>query len=229
MKFERKELIETIFFIALIVLLIIYWEPIIRLSTNVNELREFILRFGIFSSIIFILFAVIQVIIPPIPGQIAGLAGGYLYGVFLGTFYTMIGLVIGSYIIFATSRKYGRPFIEKIVSKERLKKFDYIFSNKGAIILFVFLLIPIFPDDILCYLAGLTRIKMRNLMLINAIGRFPKYLVFNLIGSGLYAKNLVLVISLSIAMIIISLVVYIFRERLKDFIVNFSKRKKKPN
>ena len=222
MKFERREWIETIVFVALIALLIIYWEPIIRLSTNVNELRDFILRFGIFSSLAFILFAVIQVIIPPIPGQIAGLAGGYLYGVFLGTFYTMIGLVIGSYIIFAASRKYGRPFIEKIVSKERLKKFDYIFSNRGAITLLVLLLIPIFPDDILCYLAGLTNIKIRNLMIINAIGRFPKYFVFNLIGAGLYEKNLILVISLSVIMVLISIILYIFKDKLNEWILNIS-------
>lgn len=221
---KKRELLEIIFLSALILGIIIYWDPIIKLSTNVNELRGFILKFGVFSSTVFILFAAIQVIIPPIPGQIAGLAGGYVFGVFLGTFYSMIGLLIGSYVIFVISRKYGRPFIKKIIGIERLNKFDKSFREKGALTLFLFFLIPIFPDDVLCYLAGLTRVKMKNLLIVSIVGRFPKFLAFNLIGNGFYIKNLFLVISLSVAMIIISIILYLLKDKLKDFILNFSKK-----
>lgn len=215
---KKREIIELILLGLVILAMVIFWEPLIRFSTDVEALRELFLSFGILSSIAFILFTIIQVIIPPIPGQIAGLAGGYVFGIALGTFYSVIGLLIGTYIIIATSRKYGRPFIEKIVKKERLDNFNKKFKKGGLLTLFFLFLIPIFPDDIISYLVGLTKLKMKNLLIVATVARIPKYLAFNIIGSGLYVKNLKLVVSLSVALVVISIVLYIYKDKLNDLI-----------
>ena len=222
MKFNKREVIELAIVIIAVLVLIIYWKPILRISTDVELVREFILKFGFLSSIAFIIFTIIQVIIPPIPGQIAGLVGGYVYGIFLGTFYSLIGLVIGTYLIIAISRKYGEPLVEKIVKKERLNKLNKMFEKAGSLALFLFFLIPVFPDDIISYLIGLTKMDIKKVLILSTVARIPKYLAFNIIGNGLYTKNLVLVISLSVVLILISVILYIYRDKLNKWILEIS-------
>ena len=222
MKFNKRDIIELIVLIAAVLILIIYWKPILRISTDVEAVRGYILKFGFLSSVAFIMFTIIQVIIPPIPGQIAGLVGGYMFGIALGTFYSLIGLVIGTYLIIAVSRKYGEPLVEKIVKKERLVKLDKLFQKTGSLALFLFFLIPVFPDDILSYLIGLTKMNIRKVLILSTIARIPKYLAFNIIGNGLYLKNLKLVISLSIVLVIISVILYVYKNKLNEWILSLN-------
>ncbi|MEK6844238.1 MAG: TVP38/TMEM64 family protein [Nanoarchaeota archaeon] len=222
MKFHKRDIVEIIILIIAVLALIIFWKPILRISTDIELVREVILKFGFLSSIAFIIFTMIQVIIPPIPGQIAGLVGGYVYGVSLGTFYSIIGLIVGTYIIVAVSRKFGEPLVEKFVKKERMNKLDKKFQKTGSLALFLFFLIPVFPDDIMSYILGLTKMSIKKILILSTIARIPKYLAFNIIGNGLYLKNLTLVISLAVILVIISVVLYICKDKLNEWILSIN-------
>jgi len=66
----------------------------------------------------------------------------------------LVGLIIGSFITFYLARKLGRPFVEKIVDKKTLNKFDKKIRKKGLFILFLIYILPGLPDDIIGYIAG---------------------------------------------------------------------------
>jgi uncharacterized membrane protein YdjX (TVP38/TMEM64 family) len=150
-----------------------------------ERLREFLDSLGPLSFIGFIGLQTLQVVAAPIPGEVTGVLGGFLYGPLLGLFLSTAGLTIGSWINFALSKTFGRPFVERFVSKKTMDKYDYLLHHKGAFLVFVLFLIPGFPKDILCYILGLGHLSTREFLLISTVGRFGGTVLLTLGGSYL--------------------------------------------
>ena len=215
-----KRVVKFIF--ALLVLLalgILFLAKFGKLFLIGDELKGLILGFGIFAPLIFIVLLALQVLIAPIPGQAAGLVSGFIFGAFAGTVYSMIGLALGSYLAFVIARKFGRPFVEKVVDKNTLKKFDNISSKEGTLTLFLIYLFPALPDDAVCYIAGLTKIRIRTLVIISFLGRLPGFFVLNLVGSGIASENTLGYWIFFGMMMIVSLVMYLNKNKLEKFIM----------
>ncbi|SFG51059.1 Uncharacterized membrane protein YdjX, TVP38/TMEM64 family, SNARE-associated domain [Planifilum fulgidum] len=123
---------------------------------------------------VFILLQIAQMLVAPHPGQIMALIGGYLFGSWIGLLYTMIGVMMGSALIFALARKLGRPFVRRFVRPDSLREFDHLTREKGTFVFFLMYLLPGFPDDILSFIAGFTLIPVRRLLLISLVGRLPE-------------------------------------------------------
>lgn len=203
---------------TLIVLAVIFWQPLYELVSDQARIEQLVESSGFWGPIVFILLQATQVIIAPIPGQVTGFVGGYLFGWALGTVYAMIGSAIGFIIVFWLSRKLGRPFIEYFFNKESIAKFDYLARSKGVFILFLIFLIPAFPDDLICYIAGLSSIPMRILVLISFLGRFPTTLLMCLAGAGLAQSNEKLLIIISLIMLLALGLAYWKRKDLEGWV-----------
>lgn len=226
---KRHILLNGILALSVLILLNIFlWKPLYSLFDNLENLKIFIEGYGNVAPLVLIFLVILQIFIAPIPGQIIGIASGYVFGAFWGTLYSMIGVVVGSYLAFLLSRKYGRPIAEKFVKKETLSKFDNFLQDKGVFALFLAFLLPVFPDDVLCYIAGLSNIKIRTLVIIATVGRLPGFLILNMIGAGfanLDTRTSVLLFSI---IILVSFFVFIYRKPLeKKFqeIIKSSKNK----
>lgn len=191
--------------------------PLMQLLSNRDELVRVMNSFGPWAPFFYVMLQVLQVVVAPIPGQIVGGVGGFLFGHW-GILWTTIGSLIGFWLVFSIARKFGRPLVEKIFKKPAVEKFDFIINAKGAsLIIFAIFLLPGFPDDLVCYIAGLTQLSMKKLMLISILGRFPTIVLTNYIGMGL-SGNIGLVVALSlVAVLIIGLAVW-QRERIMAFL-----------
>lgn len=121
--------------------------------------------------VVFVLLQASQVVIAPIPGEVTGLAGGYLYGPVLGVLWSTIGLTIGSFAAFLLGRTLGRPVVDKFVPQHTMARFDYLLHHKGAFIVFLLFLIPGFPKDTLCWFLGLGHLNNREFLVISTTGR----------------------------------------------------------
>ncbi len=228
MKEKNQIVLKFIIFVLVIILLsVLLWQPLTKLFSSQSNLREFILRFNFLSPLILIALVCLQMLISPLPGQIIGLVSGYLFGIVLGTIYSMIGIIIGSYIAFLLSRRYGRPFVEKIVKKKTMEKFDRIADKAGPFTLFLIYLLPLFPDDTICYIAGLTKIKIRILVIICALGRLPGLFVLNLVGNGVASSNLIFPLLFLGGAMVVSLLIYFYRDYLEKIILGVVRKKKK--
>ena len=174
---------------------------------------KFVRSFGEYSVFIFIVLQILQVVIPPIPGDITGIVGGYLYGSVLGTVYSTIGLVLGSCLAFFLARIYGLPFVEKTLRPERIKKYDHFMTHQGAMISFILFLIPGFPKDFLCYIMGLSHMSLLEFVLVSTVGRLFGTVLLSVIGSLVRNDQKVpLLIILGIVAIILILA-YFYREK----------------
>ncbi|ABY95388.1 conserved hypothetical protein [Thermoanaerobacter pseudethanolicus ATCC 33223] len=180
----------VIFVIALIVAMVTFGKNLTILINSPDKFREWIHSFGKLGIIVFIGVQILQVIVFVIPGEVVQIAGGYLYGAFLGTLYSVIGITIGSLICFLIARVLGYNFVRSIVSEEKLKKFDYIINNpKGETILFLLFFIPGMPKDALSYIAGITPVKFYNFFIITLFARLPGIFFSAYIGANLGNKN----------------------------------------
>jgi uncharacterized membrane protein YdjX (TVP38/TMEM64 family) len=147
----------------------------------------FLESLGPASFVGFILLQTVQVVAAPVPGEVTGFIGGFIYGKALGLVLSTIGLTLGSWLAFSVSRVFGRPFIDKFVSKETLDKYDYLLHHKGAFLVFLLFLIPGSPKDLLCYILGLGHLSTKIFLIITTTGRFTGTVLLTLAGS--YIRN----------------------------------------
>jgi uncharacterized membrane protein YdjX (TVP38/TMEM64 family) len=213
---QKKAFLVILVLIAILIVLILIIQPLYNIFKDINSIRAFVKSFGIFAPLVFIALQVLQVIFAPIPGQVAGLASGYIFGTWWGTLYTMIGVTFGSFIAFVLSRKFGRPFVEKVISKEVLNKFDYIAKEEGVFALFLIFLLPALPDDAICFLAGLTNIRIRTLVMVAFIGRLPGFLILNMLGNGVLVSQTKLPIIILCIMMVVSFILFFNKKNIES-------------
>jgi uncharacterized membrane protein YdjX (TVP38/TMEM64 family) len=210
-------IILELLILALLINIIVHYNLLYFLK-DINKISGFIEQFGVIAPIAFILLQIIQVILFIIPGEVTGFIGGILFGAFLGTVYTTMGVVLGSYFAFWLARKFGRPFVEKMIGQKYLKKLDSFSETKITFIFFMIFLLPLFPDDIFCFLAGLTKMKTKVFLIIVSIGRFPGYLMLGILGGGLATSQMKLFVISSIICIILLGIVFLFKKRIELFL-----------
>ena len=121
-------------------------------------------------TILFVLF-VLQVFFAFIPGQALMVASGYIYGFTGGMLITWISLVTGGQAAFWLARRYGRRFASKWISAAILDRWDKNAAGQGIGFFAITLVLPLFPNDAMCYVAGLGQISSRRFLIANVLGR----------------------------------------------------------
>lgn len=201
-RISKKLKIEIALVVAIIILAATYliWDivaggPLTQLFNNREELIRIVDSLGPLGPLAYIGLQILQTVVAPIPGNAVGAIGGLLFG-WWGILWTTIGATIGATLVFWVSRHFGRALVEKLVKKESLDKFDFVIGKRASVILFLIFLIPGLPDDIVCYVAGLTDVPIKKLIVIFALGRLPAVVGNNVIGTGLNEGNIGLVVAL---------------------------------
>jgi uncharacterized membrane protein YdjX (TVP38/TMEM64 family) len=170
--------------VAVLVAPLVLWREDIGLAfANRERVVEDIRSAGAWGPLVLIGLAVSQTIVAPIPGQAINLAAGYLYGPWFGLVYSWIGLVLGSGLAMLLGRYAGRPLVERLVSARSLDQLDRLVAGKGLGFFFLFFLIPGLPDDVLCFVAGLTTLPLRVLWPMAAVVRIPGLVVAVWLGA----------------------------------------------
>jgi uncharacterized membrane protein YdjX (TVP38/TMEM64 family) len=198
----------TLAVFAIGVYLLIFHSPIHHYffeKDSPQRLGDFIRSFGAVSPLIFIALQVFQVLFAPIPGEVTGFLGGFIYGNFFGLLYSTIGLGIGSWLAFVFARWVGRPLVERIIKQKTLDRYDYLMAHQGTWIAFLLFLIPGFPKDYLCYLLGLGHMDLKTFLIISTAGRFLGTALLTFQGHLAREKNyLVLGIVIGVSLLLLA-------------------------
>jgi uncharacterized membrane protein YdjX (TVP38/TMEM64 family) len=226
-KVEKKSFVTKmafpLFFVVLFASLIIFRKPIWGIFQSPEELRDWVIGWGVFAPLIFILIQILQVVIFIIPGQVPQLAGGYLFGLWPGFLYSFLGIAIGSTINFFLARWLGVPFVRLLFSEDKITRIEKIATSIHAkIAFFLCFLIPGIPLDILCYVAGLTPMSYMYFFSVSMLGRIPGLFGSVLIGASAAEKRWPLVIVLSASAIVLFVVGFLLRNKIQSVIVRFT-------
>lgn len=139
--------------------------------TSVDLLREYIASSGSMASIIYIIFCFLQVVLLPVPGSIAVAVGVAMFGPLKCAIYAFIGIILGSFAAFIIGRLVGYKAVCWMVGKDTLDKWLEKIKGKDYLILSLMFLLPAFPDDVLCFVAGLSSMTTKYFIIMIIVTR----------------------------------------------------------
>ena len=187
------------------------------IETKSEAFKAYVASFGYSASFAFIALQIVQVIVAPIPGQFSGLLGGYVFGFWEGLSYTLIGLSIGSFITMVLGRLFGIAVLHKLLPQKILVKYDYLLTEDSLKAFFIIFLLPYFPDDAICFIAGLTRIKLWKLMVVCVVGRLPGMATFSYVGANIYENTTEALVMFG-AVVVLSTLYWLFDGKITAFL-----------
>lgn len=194
------------------------FENLGKIYSSQERLRRFLVGLGPQSSAVFVLLQAFQVILSPIPGELTGVAGGYAYGTTFGFLLSTLGLSLGSWIAFELARIFGKPFVERWAPKEFLEKFDFLTTNTGALVSFMLFFLPGLPKDFLCYVLGLSSIRLVTFLVLSTVARMPGTYLLTLQGTSLRNQEYSGAVAIAVILVGAFFLAYLYRASLLRWI-----------
>ena len=228
-RIERKSpfayIAFPLFIGLLIALVLVFRDELWGLFKDREAIRVWIGERGVLGPLAYIAMQVLQVVIFVIPGELVQVAGGYVFGFALGSLYTLVGIALGSLVNFYAGRLLGRPFVESLFARERIEEIERVTgSGKGAAGFFLLFIIPGIPKDVLCYVAGVSRLGFPAFLAVSMAGRLPGILGSAFMGSAAYTgayRSAIIVLAVAAALFALGLA---FKGKIQELIARLLRK-----
>lgn len=195
---------------------------------SIDNIKEIVGRYALLGPLIFIGIQILQVVLTPINHYVVGVAGGVLFGAWFGGLYNWIGRVIGHFIAFLLSRTFGRRLVKKIVGEQLLNKYDRIWEKNGGFYLFLIYFLPVFPDDEISYITGISKMRVKVFLLAAIFGHLGGAFGLSFIGAGIGQRN-PFVIGIFVVLTVGCFFLWLFRKKVEKFFEKFFPKKEEKN
>lgn len=173
--------------------LLIVWfigRPMVRFVSQPDLFRDWVNAHGIWGRLAFVGMMVLQVVVAVIPGEPLEIGAGYAFGALEGTLLCVLGAVIGSVLVFALVRTWGAKLLEVFFPLERIQSLKFLQNTRRLnLLVFIVFFIPGTPKDLLCYVVGLTKMKLSMWIAITAVARIPSIVTSTMGGDALGMGN----------------------------------------
>lgn len=168
----RSFLIGYVLILFLLVLLFVLEQSgFFYVVSSVESFQRYLKSSGGWMPAVYVILQYLQVVVLPIPGFLSTVAGVALFGPYKTTILSLIGILLGSLTGFFIGRKLGYKAVGWMVGKENLDKWLKKIKGKDNFILTAMFLLPLFPDDILCFVAGLSSMTTSYFIVMILIAR----------------------------------------------------------
>ncbi len=182
---------------------------------------------GVWAPLVFILISFLQVTFIPIPGAITIVAGYWFFGFWQSFIYSYVGMMLGAIVGYLLGRAIGRPFVIWLAGSEE-KVDGWLAKLKGRenLLLFFMFLLPLFPDDLLCSVAGVIPQKPITFLVMQLITRTTS------IGATLISATIALqgwpfaLIIVAAVLIVVPVFIWCYKniEKVSDFFVGIGNK-----
>ena len=156
---------------TLIVVFIMQKSGFFAVVETPEKFAEYLEKSGQWMPIAYIVLQFLQVLILPIPSFVSTMAGVALFGALPTLLYSYCAIVPASIIAFFFGRKLGRRAVVWMIGESTLVKWQNKLKGKDNLILTSMFLLPLFPDDILCFVAGLSSMSNKYFLIMILICR----------------------------------------------------------
>ena len=214
---NKKNLKSIVVFVCFLVLMVVatilLWPIIKSLFSEEGRIsfKEKIDSFGVGGWFVMLGVQILQIIVAFLPGEPIEIAMGMFYGSFGGLFTCLLGIFIGSIIVYLLAKIIGLPFVRLFVKEEDFEKFKFLRDPlKVEMTVFILFFIPGTPKDALTYLSPFIPMKKRRFFLISTIARIPSVVTSTILGDQLIEGNYLTAIVVFIITAIISVAGIIF-------------------
>ena len=184
---DRKKWLAALAIVLLLAAFcVVLWHTgLLEKLKNVEQLQVYLASHTPWSQLIFLGLQLCSVIIAPIPSNIIAAAGGAAFGVWPGFLITLVAVLVGSCTTFTLARTLCKDFADRVIRPKLSPKYLELLDRKRDTFLALTFFFPLFPDDLLCIMAGLTEISFRRFFIIVLLTRPWGLLAANIFGSSL--------------------------------------------
>lgn len=198
--------------IAVIIAIAVASFFVIR-NITLEEIKAWVLGHGAWAAVIYVAtFVILPIFFFPVP--VIVLAGGTIFGLFKGSLYTMIGVLINTPIMYFIGRFLLKDFVHKFVNNHMSAKLRSALESTNqkvlSLVLFIIRLSPIFSYNLVNYISGVTEINFLPYILTTIAGVLPGVIVFINIGENVLkvgSKEFFISLSFLLLLVLISAII----------------------
>lgn len=198
--------------IAVIIAIAVASFFVIR-NITLEEIKAWVLGHGAWAAVIYVAtFVILPIFFFPVP--VIVLAGGTIFGLFKGSLYTMIGVLINTPIMYFIGRFLLKDFVHKFVNNHMSAKLRSALESTNqkvlSLVLFIIRLSPIFSYNLVNYISGVTEINFLPYILTTIAGVLPGVIVFINIGENVLkvgSKEFFISLSFLLLLVVISAII----------------------
>jgi uncharacterized membrane protein YdjX (TVP38/TMEM64 family) len=153
-----------------------------QLTEHRAQLSDLVARLGFFAAIGF-MFGYAGLTALSVPGaMLMTLAGGFLFGCWLGALYALIGATLGASAVFLAARAGLAGLAER--AGPRVQRLKDGFREDALSYLLCLRLVPVFPFWLVNLVAGASGMSLTVYLVATFFGMIPGALVYAGIGNG---------------------------------------------
>ncbi|MBR4999290.1 MAG: VTT domain-containing protein, partial [Clostridia bacterium] len=151
-------------------------------------LRNIIIKSGNFSIIVYVIIMIVILTcfcFVPYLNVTLTVLGIVLFGAKLAFIANIIAVFFSTTILFFIGDKLGEKFARKLVGEKSFNEAQNLIDRKSKLWLPILFVLPCIPDEAICLVAGMTKIKYWYLLLVSLLYHTVEIGVCCFIGSGL--------------------------------------------
>ncbi|MBQ8615855.1 MAG: TVP38/TMEM64 family protein [Clostridia bacterium] len=156
--------------------------------TSISTLKNLISKSGQYGALVYIIILVIALVcfcFVPFLNTALAVLGIALFGSKIAFITNIIAVFFSTTILFFIGDKLGEKFARKLVGEKNLNDAQDLIDHKSKFWLPIFFIIPGVPDEAICLVAGMTKMKYWYLLLVSMIYHAIEIGIFCFIGSGI--------------------------------------------
>ena len=142
-------------------------------AEKIRRLQDFFGTLGAAAPLAYVAMVTVEVVLAPLPGAMLYAPGGIIFGGFWGGLLSLTGNVIGAGLACQIMRILGRPYIERAMDGNSVRKYETRLVRSGVWIVFLLRVNPLTSSDFVSYAAGATTMPLWKLMLGTFLGMAP--------------------------------------------------------
>lgn len=132
----------------------------------------------------------------PIPSSILSVSSGALYGFFIGTLVTWIGMTLGCFVGYRIGKTAGVLGVKKYIGEKEFSKLELIVSKYGTMMLVITRAVPVLAEGS-TIIAGMSGIPLTKFIIITSLSNFGISMVYAAVGSYVYDTTSFLLVFLA--------------------------------
>lgn len=174
-----------------------------------NEaLRDLLMDFGWRGYIVIAALSTLQLVCTLLPAEPVQVLAGFTFGFPIGLLCCMIGVLLGSTMIYLLQKTFGDRMREFFVKKLNLDLEKIAHSSKATVIILILFFLPAIPYGMICFLAASMGMSYRRFILVTGLGALPSVCIGVSLGYMAIVSSWIVTVCVFSALLLVVIVLF---------------------